>query len=108
MNQELTLNELKRNKEYLEKKYGITKIGIFGSIARGMATEKSDVDIVFEIKSPNIFTSVHIKEDLEKIFNCSVDLVRYRKKMNPYLKKRIDAEGIYVWQRAGLFVAYSG
>jgi hypothetical protein len=26
-----------------------------------------------------------------------VDIVRYREKMNKYLKRRIDSEAIYVW-----------
>ena len=37
-----------------------------------------------------------IKDDLEKIFNTKVDVIRYRKNMNPYLLKQIDADAIYV------------
>jgi len=80
----------------LMEKYGVTKIGIFGSVARGQAGESSDVDIVYEIIKPNGFTAVHLKEELELKLNYPVDLVRYREKMNPLLKKRIDKEGVYV------------
>ena len=31
--------------------FGITKLGIFGSVARGENTEESDIDIVVEVKS---------------------------------------------------------
>ena len=80
----------------LFEKYGVTRIGIFGSVARDDASEKSDVDIVYEMSRPNLFTVVHLKEELENVLHCPVDLVRYRERMNPLLKKRIERDGVYV------------
>ncbi len=37
-----------------------------------------------------------IKEFLENLFECSVDIVRFRQNMNPFLKQQIENEGIYV------------
>jgi len=91
-----TLEILKNLDPFLSEKYGITKIGVFGSVARDEANEKSDIDIVYEIEKPNLFTAVHLKHELEKAFNSSVGLVRYRKTLNPYLKEKIESEGIYV------------
>ena len=85
-------------KKYLNTKsdvYGIIKIGIFGSVARNEQTEDSDVDICVEIKKPDLFTLVHIKEDLQDLFGKSVDIVRLRKNMNPMLLSRIQRDGIY-------------
>ena len=93
---EKILSILKESTPVLLKKYGVTRIGIFGSVARDDASETSDVDIVYEMSRPNLFTVVHLKDELENILHCSVDLIRYREKMNPYLKKRIDKEGVYV------------
>jgi len=87
---------LRESTPVLLKKYGVTRIGIFGSVARDDASEASDVDIVYEMSRPNLFTVVHLKDELENILNCSVDLVRYRERMNPFLKKRIEKEGVYV------------
>jgi len=39
---------------------------------------------------------VHIKDELSTLFSKSVDIVRVREKMNPYLKNRISKEAIYV------------
>ena len=39
---------------------------------------------------------VHIKDTLEKDFRRPVDVIRYRKTMNRYLKARIDREACYV------------
>ncbi|OHB85398.1 MAG: hypothetical protein A2Z38_06100 [Planctomycetes bacterium RBG_19FT_COMBO_48_8] len=90
------LSTLKESSPVLLKKYGVTRIGIFGSVARDDASEGSDVDIVYEMSRPNLFTVVHLKDELENILHCTVDLVRYREKMNPFLKKRIDKDGVYV------------
>ena len=34
--------------------FGITKLGIFGSVARGENTEESDIDIDVEVKTPTL------------------------------------------------------
>jgi len=75
--------------------YGIIKIGIFGSVARNEQTEDSDVDVCVEMKKPDLFTMVHIKDDLQELFGKSVDIVRLRKNMNPMLLSRIQRDGIY-------------
>ena len=90
------LSILKEHTPILFEKYGITRIGIFGSVARDDASIESDVDIVYEMRRPNLFTVVHLQKELENILQCSVDLVRYRKRMNPLLKKRIEKDSIYV------------
>ena len=38
-------------------KYGITRMGIFGSVARGEQTEDSDVDICYEGTAPTLLVS---------------------------------------------------
>lgn len=78
-----------------QNKYRIVNIGIFGSSARGDADERSDVDIVVELESPDLFHLISIKQDLEKKLNRPVDIVRYREKMNAFLKRRIEREAIY-------------
>ena len=71
-------------------------IGIFGSVARGEQTENSDVDVYLETSKPNMFALVHIKEDLQSLFGCNVDIVRLRDQMDSLLRNRIEKEGIYV------------
>lgn len=76
--------------------YHIQRIGLFGSAARGQLTPESDVDIVVELAEPDLLALVGIKQDLEKLLNRSVDIVRYRERMNQFLKQRIEQEAIYV------------
>lgn len=80
----------------LQRDHGVTRLGVFGSVARDEATAMSDIDVVLELQAPDLFTMVEIKEDLERVFHCSIDVVRYRERMNPYLKGRIDREAVYV------------
>ena len=77
-------------------RYGIKKIGIFGSAALDSAGPTSDIDIVVELEKPDMFCLIGIKQDLETLLNMPVDIVRYRKSMNKHLKQRIDTDAVYV------------
>ena len=76
-------------------KYGIMRMGIFGSVARGEQTEDSDVDVCVELQTPSMFCLVHIKDELQHLFGCAVDIVRLREDMDKLLKQNIMEEGIY-------------
>ena len=86
---------LKESKAEFSETYGLIDIGVFGSLARGEARPDSDVDIVVKMKKPDLFSMVHIKESLEEHLQCPVDIVRYRDRMNPFLKTRIEKDAIY-------------
>ena len=77
-------------------RYGIKKIGIFGSVALTSTSPASDIDVVVELEKPDMFCLIGIKQDLEALLNMPVDIVRYRKSMNKYLKQRIDTDAVYV------------
>ncbi|MBA7536030.1 hypothetical protein ES705_28292 [subsurface metagenome] len=83
-------------KEQNAEEYGILLIGIFGSVARNEAIMNSDVDVVIKMKKQDLFKMIGIKQGLEEILHIPVDIISYREKMNPFLKKRIDKEAIYV------------
>jgi len=87
---------LKQFKKNYGSQYGILMIGVFGSVARGQASDTSDVDVVVKTETPDPFNIVHIKEDLQEQLNLRVDIVRLRETMNPFLKNRIEKEAVYV------------
>ena len=45
---------------------------------------------------PDLLQRVRLKAELETLLGRSVDVIRYRPTMNPYLKARIDQEARYV------------
>lgn len=90
------LEILKRYKNENAEKYGINTLGIFGSFSGDKEKNESDVDIIIETAEPDLFKLVHIKDELEELLHKTVDIVRNREKMNPYLKKHIEKNAIYV------------
>jgi len=95
-NSERVLETLRQFKEESGKEFGIELIGIFGSVARGTATDDSDVDVVVKMTRPNLFKLSRLRIELEERVNQHVDIVSYRPRMNLYLKERIDREACYV------------
>jgi predicted nucleotidyltransferase len=81
---------------HAESRYGISRLGVFGSVARGEQTEDSDVDIYYEGKALSLLTIDALQRELEALLGCNVDTVRMRDNMNPVLRDRIRKEGIYV------------
>ncbi len=96
MERKLAINILETFKNKNKDKYGIEAIGLFGSVARDEAKNSSDVDICIKTTKADLFTMVHIKEELEELMSSHIDIVRVRDKMNPFLKNRIEKEAIYV------------
>jgi predicted nucleotidyltransferase len=96
LTKDIVLTELREYKEKNKKKYQIVKLGIFGSITRDEFHKDSDIDVVVELEKPKMFDLIGIKQELEEIFSLSVDIVRVRKKMNGFLKNRIEREAIFV------------
>ncbi|MBU0475580.1 MAG: nucleotidyltransferase domain-containing protein [Bacteroidetes bacterium] len=96
MNKAIILKTLKEYKTLNQNRYGIKSIGVFGSYSRNEENENSDIDIVIETKTPDLFQLVHIKEELELLLKTKVDLIRKRGNMNPILMKRINTDASYV------------
>lgn len=81
LNLDKVLGILKKRKAEFEAAYGVTAIGIFGSLARGEARTGSDVDVVVKMTKPDLFFMVHIKEELEDDYKTKVDIVHYRESL---------------------------
>ncbi len=55
--------------------YGVRRLGLFGSTARGEATKTSDLDFVVEFEKKSFDAYMDLKAFLEELFHCQVDLV---------------------------------
>ncbi len=60
------LRILSLHRDGLATRYGVTKLGIFGSVARDEATEASDVDVVVEMRKPDLFSWYILRKNLKK------------------------------------------
>jgi hypothetical protein len=63
------------HKEELRARFGVRRIGIFGSYARGEHAPLSDVDILVELEHPVGWEIVDLQRYLEDLLGLKVDLV---------------------------------
>lgn len=59
----------------MRERFGVRKIGVFGSAARGEAGPKSDVDVLVEFEDPAFDRYMDLKFYLEDLFGRPCDLV---------------------------------
>jgi len=83
MTRESILATIAANEEAL-RTLGVRELALFGSQARGEATEASDIDFLVELEEHTFDSYFSVKEFLEALFNRKVDLV-----MNSALKPRL-------------------
>ena len=87
---------LKINEQLIRQKYGVKRIGIFGSFSRGEEKEGSDIDILVEFeKGCKTFDNyMDLKFFLADLFHRKVDLVTVEA-LRPHLKDNILKEVSY-------------
>ncbi len=66
---------LRQHQPYLAAKYGVRRIGLFGSVATGLPDEHSDVDLVVEFARPIGLQFVEFAEYLEDLLGSEVDIL---------------------------------
>ncbi len=89
------VNILRSHAEEIKERFGIRSLRIFGSVARGEHQAGSDVDVCVEM-APNLYRLISLKQWLEVLLECSVDVVRVNRNMSAFLKSEIEKDGVYV------------
>ena len=96
INKEQIITQLREYKTKQAYKFGVTQMGVFGSVARGTATEVSDIDIVVKLTKRNLLNRISLRMSLEKFLGMPVDIIAYRESLSPLLKTHIKKDVIYV------------
>jgi len=90
------IEEIKRKILPILQRYGVKKVGLFGSCVRGEIREDSDIDILVQIeKDISLFDFVGIKLEIEEALERKIDLVEYST-IKPLLKERILKEQVVI------------
>lgn len=94
----MNLNELLRLKkgeiQRIARQHGARNLRVFGSVARGEAAEGSDLDLLVEMEpGRSLLDLVAIKQDLEELLGCKVDVVT-EASVSPYLRERVLNEAV--------------
>jgi predicted nucleotidyltransferase len=91
------LSFLSQNKKLFRDQFHITKIGLFGSYARGEQTIESDIDLLveFEDNTQNLYDlKFQLKDFFRDRLGIEIDVCR-EKYIKPRIKKSILKETIY-------------
>ena len=94
------------NKNTIVEDYDVRSLRLFGSVARNEQKESSDVDVFVEME-PDIFQIIGLKEFLENLLGCSVDVVRKHRNNNEFLLKQIEKDGIDIIREPANRFAYA-
>ncbi|HEY5671666.1 MAG TPA: nucleotidyltransferase family protein [Anaerolineales bacterium] len=74
---EAVLQTLRRVFPSLREKYGVERLAIYGSFAKGSQGETSDIDILVELSRPLGFGFIRLAADLEAALRRPVDLATF-------------------------------
>jgi predicted nucleotidyltransferase len=89
--------KLEKNKAFIESRFHVTSIGLFGSFTRGESTLESDIDILVEFQKghKDFFNYMRLKHYLQELLGREVDLVM-KGAVKPRLRDNIFNQVQYV------------
>jgi len=95
MNMQRALELLTRSKPELARRFGVTRLALFGSTVRDQATAQSDVDVLVSFAGPATSKRYFgVQFFLEDVLGCPVDLVTdkaLRAELRPFIEReRVD------------------
>lgn len=95
MNKTEILDILNSKKQEIEEQFEVSKIGLFGSYAKEMQTEDSDIDFYVEFKKKSFDNLSGLWVYLEELYHKKVDIFHKHKNNNQVILSNIQKEVIY-------------
>ena len=92
--------DIRRIAAPIAARYGVDRMYLFGSFARGDATDASDIDLRIEKGKVRGLQMAFLLSDLEDAFNCPVDLLSTHA-LDPDFLNRIAKEEKLIYASAG-------
>jgi uncharacterized protein len=87
---------LRENSPLLRQRFGVRSLLLFGSLARGDATDESDVDLLVDFDRPTgYFGLVRLQLFLQELLGRDVDLGTPAS-LRPAMLKRVEQEAVRV------------
>ena len=88
---------IRAHADELHERFGVRRIDVFGSFARGEQTPESDVDLIVEVESPTLESVLGAEERLTEILGRKVDAGSFgtlRPRVQPY----VERESVQAWR----------
>ena len=83
------ISELRKKLLPILKRHQVARAGIFGSMAKGIAQETSDIDLLIEFTGKkSLLDLIALKLDLEVETNRKVDVLTYQS-LNPLIRNSV-------------------
>lgn len=96
MDREEVLSSLRTHKHVLAERFGVTRLSLFGSVARDQATDGSDVDVLVEFDArATSRTYFGVQFYIEDLLGRRVDLVT-DKALRLELRPQVEREAVDV------------
>ena len=92
MNKKDIISILRKEKPYLHQRFGLLRIGLFGSFSKGHPTKESDIDLLVELSEPRFDQLAGLQIYLEEKLGQPIDLIRKRKGLSRRFQKRIEKD----------------
>jgi predicted nucleotidyltransferase len=94
--EEVQIDRLKKPLIDVLKRHDVKKAALFGSVARGEATEESDIDLLIEFEGrKSLLDLAGLQLELQDAVKRQVDVLTY-KSLHPLLKERILEEQVMI------------
>ncbi len=96
MDRATVLGLLRRSKPELQRRFGVVRLALFGSMARDQSRADSDADVLVAFDGPaDSRRYFGLQFYLEDLLGCSVDLVT-EQALRPQLKPFVERDAIHV------------
>ena len=96
MDSATVLSLLRRSKPELQRRFGVVRLALFGSMARDQSRADSDADVLVAFDGPaDSRRYFGLQFYLEDLLGCPVDLVT-EQALRPQLKPFIERDAIHV------------
>jgi predicted nucleotidyltransferase len=96
MKRDHVIRILQQHRHELAERFGVKSLALFGSVARGEATEASDVDLLVAFDRPTgYFGLVRLQLFLQELLGREVDLGTPGS-LRPAMRARVEKEAIRV------------
>jgi predicted nucleotidyltransferase len=96
MNKQAIIETIKNAKPYLQEKFGVEEIALFGSYARGEEKENSDIDILVKLNKKTLRNYIGFIDYLQEKLKSKVDVVTKHEHLSDRFLRLVGKDLIYV------------
>jgi len=91
------ITRIRAHADELHERFGVTRIDVFGSFARGEQTADSDVDLIVEVEEPTLETVFGSERFLADLLGRKTECGSLES-INPRVRRNVVGDLVHVWE----------